>query len=174
MQAWVDVALLTKTKTRIGGFVVQCTTGLSFFLEPGMELFFVPPRIDCPRSARIVEVENVRDMTATVTFDSFENMQQMLDLVGSHCLLDERLLTPEVLDAAGIRFVGMAVVDEALGKLGTVVDIIANPGQNLLIVDCPSYGKSDVMIPCVDEFIVDVDEEEGVIRTSIPAGLLKL
>ena len=174
MQAWSDVALLTKTKTQIGGFVVRCTTGLSFFLEPGMELFFVPPRIDCPRSARIVSVDNVRDMTASVMFDSFENMQQMLDLVGAHCLIDESLMTSEVLDAAGIRLVGMSVVDDVFGELGTVTDIIANPGQTLLVVDCPSHGKSDVMIPCVEEFILDIDDDEGVIRTSIPSGLLEL
>ena len=174
MQAWADVALLTKTKTQIGGFVVRCTTGLSFFLEPGMELFFVPPRIDCPRSARIVSVEQVRDMSAAVMFDSFSSMQQMLDLVGSHCLIDKSALTPEVLDQAGLRFFGMLVVDDTLGELGTVTGVVANPGQDLLVVDCPSRGKSDVMIPVVDEFIISVDEEAGIIHTSIPAGLLEL
>lgn len=79
-----------------------------------------------------------------------------------------------MLDAAGIRLVGMSVVDDVFGELGTVTDIIANPGQTLLVVDCPSRGKSDVMIPCVEEFILDIDDDEGVIRTSIPSGLLEL
>ena len=153
---------------------MRCTTGLSFFLEPGMELFFVPPRIDCPRSARIISVEQVRDMSATVIFDSFSSMQQMLDLVGSHCLIDKNALTSEVLDQAGLLLAGMTVVDNVLGELGSVVGIVSNPGQDLLVVDCPSRGKSDVLIPVVDEFIQGIDEEEGVILASIPAGLLEL
>ena len=174
MRAWADVALLTKAKTHIGGFVVQCTTGLSFFLEPGMEVSFVPPRIDCPRTARILAVEQVRDMTAAVTFDSFTTMQQALDMVGSHCLIDRSALSPEALEHAGFLLAGMAVIDDALGELGTSIDILPNPGQDLLVVDCPSRGKSDVMIPFVDEFIREIDEDAGIIRTSIPAGLLEL
>ena len=174
MQAWADVALLTKTKTHIGGFVVRCTTGLSFLLEPGMEVAFVPPRIDCPRKAHIVDVGQIDGMTATVTFDAFASMQQMQEMVGAHCLVDEGVLDSEAFGTSGLHLSGMRVVDGVLGELGPIIDVVSNPGQDLLVVDCASRGKGEVMIPCVDAFITGVDEDEGVINTSIPAGLLDL
>ncbi|MBE6464513.1 MAG: 16S rRNA processing protein RimM [Eggerthellaceae bacterium] len=174
MQAWADVALLTKTKTQIGGFVVRCTTGLSFFLEEGMELRFVPPRIDCPRSARIISIEGIHDMSASVTFDSFTTMQQMINMVGSHCLIDTDELSSDALESAGLLLLGFTIVDDGFGELGSVTDVVSNPAQDLLVIDCPAMGKSDVLIPYVDEFVTGIDEDAHIVYTAIPKGLLEL
>ncbi|MDO5117746.1 MAG: PRC-barrel domain-containing protein [Eggerthellaceae bacterium] len=139
-----------------------------------MEVYFVPPRIDCPRCARIVSIEGVHDMSATVTFDSFTTMQQMLDMVGSHCLIDTDELSSEALEGAGLLLIGFTVIDDALGELGSVTDVISNPAQDLLVLDCPKVGKSEVLIPYVDEFITGYDEDARIIYTAIPKGLLEL
>lgn len=153
---------------------MRCTAGLSCFLEPGMEFTFVPPKIDCPRRARITAVEQVHDMTASVTFDTFSTMQQTQDMVGAHCLMLDANFAHTAVDDPALQCRGMLVIDETLGELGFVTDVIVNPVQTLLVVDCSLLDKGDVMIPWVEEFVTNIDASNHVISVSIPLGLLEL
>ena len=56
MNAWVDVAVLTGTKTLDGRLVVRSAPSLPFLLSEGQKVFFVPPVIDVPRTATVDEI----------------------------------------------------------------------------------------------------------------------
>ena len=82
----------------------------------------------------------------------------------------------EVSASSGMRafetafnYVGCAVYDEKEGFIGRIRHVQKNPAQPLLIVES---GQHEVLIPCVDEFIVR--REGGRIDVRLPRGLTEL
>ena len=67
---------------------------------------------------------------------------------------------------------GWSVHDECAGYVGEVVEVAERATQPLLTVRRAEGGEA--LIPLVDEFIVDVDEDGRRIDVSLPAGLLDL
>jgi len=55
---------------------------------------------------------------------------------------------------------------------GTITDVLEYPMQLLLEVETPH--NTQILIPLVDEFIVEIDEEKRSITMNIPEGLLEL
>lgn len=70
--------------------------------------------------------------------------------------------------------IGFDVVDvaaEGCGtKIGTLKDVIQNTAQSILEVET-AEGKS-VLIPAVDEFLKEIDEDAGVIKVRLIPGFL--
>jgi len=66
--------------------------------------------------------------------------------------------------------IDMVVVDLQDEKIGTVIDVIEGRGQNILVVQRKSMP--DVMIPMVDEFIVEIDFDANQIQIDPIEGLL--
>lgn len=69
---------------------------------------------------------------------------------------------------------GFDVVSEDGRKIGVLKDVRTNTAQDLYIVsrkDDEGRDASDLMIPGVDEFILDIDTAEGAITVRLPEGL---
>ena len=68
---------------------------------------------------------------------------------------------------------GSDVLLEDGRKLGTLKDVRTNTAQDLYIVSRAEEdpGRSDLMIPSVDEFIISVDPEAKRIVVRLPEGL---
>lgn len=65
--------------------------------------------------------------------------------------------------------IGMVVIDENKGQIGVLKDIIQNPAHDLYLVKTPT---EEVLIPAVEAFILEVDLESRIIRTSLIEGFL--
>lgn len=141
-----------------------------------MEVALVPPRLDIPRRAHVVDVEMLDDESAVVTFDAVNEIGIAKALVGCHCLVPRSCLDPHALEKPSALWDGWAVVDDALGFLGYVADVIENPGQALVEVAPRGAGGSDrsILVPAVDEIIHDVDSENQMLYVCIPDGLADL
>ncbi|MBR2789320.1 MAG: 16S rRNA processing protein RimM [Eggerthellaceae bacterium] len=173
MRTWVDVAAITRVTSRTEGFVLRCRAGLSSYLEAGMPVSFVPPQLDCPRGARIANVDVQGEDEALVRFEEAFGDEVAGKLVGCRVLVDAALLPPGILED-GADMAGFAVEDERFGFLGTVSDVLESPAQLLLEVARADCGENPILIPYVEEFILDVDDGARLVRTAIPAGLLTL
>ncbi|WP_062377198.1 ribosome maturation factor RimM [Demequina pelophila] len=68
------------------------------------------------------------------------------------------------------ELVGLEAVRPDGTVLGTVVDLMSMPAQDLLVVKQP--GGSRAMIPFVEEFVPEVDLEGGRVVLTPPYGLL--
>lgn len=175
MHTWVDIATLTKKKVHQARFVARMAANLFYSPEVGVEVAFVPPRLDAPRRAFVAEVGEAFKGSYEVAF-SFEEgpwSDEALDsLVGCHCLvpresaegLGENVERPSV--------AGFKVIDAALGLVGTALRIESYPGQDMLIAK--QADGSELLIPYVDAFVLQVDANEGIIQVALPAGLLDL
>lgn len=68
--------------------------------------------------------------------------------------------------------IGMDVTDEKDGLIGSVTDVLQNTAQDIFEVGLPN-GKR-IMIPNVDEFVLDIAPEKGEIRVRLIEGMMDL
>ena len=62
--------------------------------------------------------------------------------------------------------------DKENGFIGTLVDVLENSnGHDTLQLD---FNGKEVLIPFVDRFILQIDEEKQEIKVDLPEGLLDL
>ena len=171
MQTWVDVAHLAKTRNLNGRFVARSAAGLPFMLEVGDEVAFVPPQLDAPRKAIVSRVREIDGFSAEIAFEGVDGEQAGL-LVGCHCLIPRDLIDESVFEQAPAMWEGWIVIDTTAGEIGRVSGFVDNPGQALIEVE--RQDGSATLIPVVDEIVLDVDVEAGIVRIEAPAGLLEL
>lgn len=70
------------------------------------------------------------------------------------------------------ELIGMAVKERNGSVLGTVTDVLQNTAQDIFEVEREN-GKQ-LLIPKVDEFVLNIDAEKREIEVKLPAGLLEL
>ena len=172
MRAWIDVAVLAKTRNSKGRFAVHATAGLPFLLEEGDEVAFVPPQTDVPRNGVVSAVRLLDDSSADVEFEGIQDAGIARQMVGMHCLIKRDLVDDSVFESAAGAWEGWAVVDEKEGELGFVSDLIENPAQDLLEVERPD--GSTVLVPVVEEIVRSVDVKSATVYVNLPQGLLDL
>lgn len=69
-------------------------------------------------------------------------------------------------------FIGYAIRDENYGDIGTVKEL-EDSTANVLFVAEDKEGRT-IYIPAAEEFIVEIDDDNKVIRTRLPEGLVDL
>lgn len=68
-------------------------------------------------------------------------------------------------------FVGFTLVDSKLGVIGKVESVIDTGAQELIQT---TYRQRECLIPLVEDFIVEVNEDKQKLTMNIPEGLLNL
>lgn len=174
MHAWADVAVLAKARNTKGGFVAHSVANLPFLLSEGLDVAFVPPQTNMPRSARVSRVSLTGERTAIVEFEGIDDPETARGLVGSHCLVRRSDVGLWEGDDDAASWEGWSVVDVAHGELGRISGVIDNGAQSLLEVSRTDGDEHPLLIPLVDEFIDDVDASAKCVTVAIPDGLLDL
>jgi len=67
------------------------------------------------------------------------------------------------------RLLGARAMDETLGDIGRVVDVIESGGADLLLVR--DGDGVETLVPLVREFVTAIDEASATIRLALPEGL---
>lgn len=171
MRAWTHVADLAKPKNLNGALVARSVAGVPFLLFEGLEVAFVPPVLDAPRRGTVVEVRPAGDGAYVVRFDTVSTAEHAHALAGCSCLARRADLPEDIEEDAPGLLLGYVVVDGACGEIGTVADVIENPGQWLLSVEGP---HGEVLVPFVEPIVCGIDDAARVVEVDLPAGLLEL
>lgn len=66
---------------------------------------------------------------------------------------------------------GYKVMDEQYGDLGFVTEITSNTQQKMMLIE---NGADEILIPFVDEMIVEIDHDSETIILHTPEGLIDL
>lgn len=112
------------------------------------------------------------DSVALVKFLHVDDSDAAQELVGSEVYFPVAL-TPEEdpVDYTWAHFTGFSISDELLGDLGTVVSVEDSTANVLFCVE-GRYG--DLLLPAVEEFIVDIDHAGRHVTMHLPEGLVDL
>ena len=169
VKTYRSIARIVKTHGRKGEVVAVPADGLPPLLEEGLTVAVVPPALKGRRSLVVREASGT-GAGQLVSFEGVDDYADLVEYVGRYLLVaredvDEELLGEAVPDIDGFR-----VEDAAFGDLGEIVEVLENAFQATLVVEGP---HGEVMIPFVDEFIEDIDEEAGIVFTRIPSGLVE-
>ncbi len=71
-----------------------------------------------------------------------------------------------------VDLIGFSVLDADHGEnYGKVEDVLDNGAQDCLIV---KKGKRELLIPVVDEIVLEIDDQEGAVIVRLPEGLLEI
>lgn len=188
MGPWTNIAALLSAKTKEGGLSVKPTEGLPFLLTEGMDVTFVPPILRFPRSSKVARVEHPAPGKYLVYFEKVTTRSDAEELEGHYCLVRTEDLPDDFDESGELQVVGFLVMDSVFGELGTVARIEENPAHPLLVVEPLEEQESfenqkssedqksfsEVLIPVVDAFIDEIDEDDRIIYVSVPDGLLDL
>lgn len=68
------------------------------------------------------------------------------------------------------EIIGLKVIDENEMEIGKVKEILSPGANDVWVVQRPK--KSDVLLPYIESVVEKVDIENGLVRVSIPEGLI--
>lgn len=63
------------------------------------------------------------------------------------------------------------IIDEKIGEIGPITEINTQTAQTLLFVD---YNGTEIMIPYVDAFILQINKKEKQVHVELPEGIVDL
>lgn len=93
-------------------------------------------------------------------------------LCGCNAWLPKTLLTEKQkknFELSGLS--GYKIVDSVKGEIGTLVDIIEMPQQQLFLIN---FGSKEILIPVAEEIISRIDKRKKTIHINAPEGLIDL
>ncbi|HPE86929.1 MAG: hypothetical protein PHU97_05895 [Bacteroidales bacterium] len=107
--------------------------------------------------------------TVRIKLEYCESVEAAHQLTGKELFLERNGLRDTAIEATDVfQMVGWRIIEEKTGIIGTILDIIETPGQNLLLV---SGAKGDIFIPVHPDLIADFDEESKTLTMILPTGL---
>lgn len=117
--------------------------------------------------------KEIEDKIALLDLSDIESDQAALAYKNEKVYCEEHLLELFFEEEESYDYLlNMMVKDKHLGEIGPILEIIENENSHAnLLVD---YKGKDVLIPFVDEMILEINEKKGIVSTDLPDGLLDL
>ena len=84
----------------------------------------------------------------------------------------EYIQAEEAMQGGKEFFLGFAVSVEGYGYLGQVVSVEDSTANVLFEIETDDEGKETLLIPAVDDFVLEMDAEKKTILMRLPEGLL--
>lgn len=70
------------------------------------------------------------------------------------------------------QLIGLEVITDEGQNLGKLKEVLITGANDVYLVESP--GKKDILLPAIDDVILEIDHDQGVIRVHILPGLLDL
>ena len=124
------------------------------------------------RSYRVLEAGSLKNQV-TLRLAEVQTRNEAEGLVGQEVRGDRRRFPPlPPGEYYWFQVLGLPVVNVADGtRLGYLDHIIPTPGHDVYVV---RQGDQEVLLPAVEDVIVEINLEEGVIKASPHLGLLEV
>lgn len=115
---------------------------------------------------------NVQGKKAIVLLQNIDHIENAQKLVGKKVYLPLEVLPslPES-DFYYHEVIGFTLVDENKGNLGTVNQIYEGATQDLIGME---YKGKEILIPVVDEIVLNLDRQNKLLHVRLPEGLLEI
>lgn len=120
-------------------------------------------------------IESIRfksDSAGFIKLEGIDTEEQARELTGLEIYLPNEFLDELTHNEVHINyFIGFDLVDEKLGKIGTVTDIDDSTKNILFVVQ----GINDeFLVPVTEDYITEIDEEHKTLKMDLPEGLLDI
>jgi 16S rRNA processing protein RimM len=165
----IRIGKIVATHGLQGTMVFAHTVGNATWLKPDAALMLEQfPGSLIPYFVASVKASNHEEYL--ITFDDITSVEAAKKLVGKAIFGDEKLLSGHENDSP-LLWVGFDVVDKTLGSLGSIVSVNRVGPQWLATI---VHQEKEVLIPLIEQMIIDVSLRHKFIRMDLPEGLLTL
>lgn len=140
-------------------------------------------KVDCPYLICLIDgifvpffVEEYRfkgSETALMKFAGFNSEDKLRRLYNIDVYFPRKYLESEEVEAdySWNYFIGFSIIDVTTGrKIGIISDIDESTINILFIV---SDGEIEYLIPAVEDFITDINNQKKILKMELPEGLLE-
>jgi 16S rRNA processing protein RimM len=107
--------------------------------------------------------------SAILTFDGVESEKYAKRMVGSSVFLFKNEIIVMDDELSDSELVDYLLVDEKLGKIG-IIDQIDNYSGN--IVFTVNFKGKELLVPFNEDFLIEIDKQNKVIKLKLPEGLI--
>lgn len=118
----------------------------------------------------VISVKGNQEDECIVKLEDITTVEQAKKLIGKQVYLEDALLEEQKIDSP-LLWIGFTVIDRDKGEIGKVADVMQTAHQWLASV---KYNDREVLIPLIDEMILDVNVRNKFIRMTLPEGLLDI
>jgi 16S rRNA processing protein RimM len=108
--------------------------------------------------------------TIKLKFDGYDSVEKITEFAGVRVFLTKS--KSDIIQPDDKELKGYEVLIEDDKLLGTITEIIPNPGQ--LLLNILSVHNKNVLIPLHEHFIVSINKARKIIVLDIPDGLLEI
>ncbi len=125
------------------------------------------------KETKEVEKARVDDTRTLVKFKGIDDRDEVGKLTGFYIAVsrEDAVKLPE-----GRYFIadliGLKVIDDERGELGTIKDIINSGASDIIIVK--RKGKNELLIPYLNAIVYEVDIAGGTMKVKLPEGLYEI
>jgi 16S rRNA processing protein RimM len=103
-------------------------------------------------------------------FEGYESVEKVSEFTGCKIFLTSGKTEENSIDLKGLSGYKVYKIDNRL--VGTVIDVIENPGQLLMNVRIKKDKK--ILIPLHEDFIIKTNNKKKIIKMNLPEGLIDL
>lgn len=162
----VAVGRITRTHGLKGEVWLAPAADLPFVVPAGIDAWVVPPT-PALRATRILAVAE-GPKGVRLTLEGVDSIAVASALTGRELRVSEGDL-PEIVDVDEFDPIGISVTDEGHGVLGEVTDVIITGANDVWVVE-GRFGE--VLIPVIEQVVLEIDEEACTARVLLLDGLL--
>ena len=131
---------------------------------------FVLDKSGKPVNLKVTGVKYFKNQVI-LKFDGYNTIEDVEKLLQSELYVSREDAVPlEEGEYYVADLLGAKVIDTDGNNIGTFKDYLETPANDVYIIET-AEGK-DIMIPAVDEFIKDVDAENGIMTVKLIKGML--
>lgn len=121
----------------------------------------------------VLEISAMGPENFRVLLEDYNSPEQALQFVGCKVFLplSEKVESPAPDEIDFNEIIGFSVQDENAGPLGEIADVFESPDQVILQI---FKDKKEILIPLVDEYVVEINMNGKYLSVDLPDGLLDL
>ena len=121
----------------------------------------------------IEEFNKQDDNTFIIKIEDINNEKEANTLKNEIVYCEAALFPTFFIPEASYEYLfGLEVIDTNKGSLGALVEVVENENSHATLVVI--HNKNEILIPFVDEFINEINEEDKLISVTLPDGLIEL
>lgn len=166
-KTWLVACTLQLKKKYIRELALVCVSS-SFLLREGLHIQIVPPQFDIPRSLTVKRA-SMRGDDLLVWFEEVSSTSLLQEYDEKMCLITiEQSEDLERVEDASLE--GWQILGRDATVLGQIVSVEEMPSQKLITIK-KSCG-AEVLLPLIDDFVFEVDEDLRTIVLDLPDYLL--
>lgn len=163
---YVPVARVVTTHGIKGELSVAPTTAYDLSQLVDHDVWIAPP-VRLARSHRVLGIRS-GPKGPLILLEGVDDVEHAREAVGAALLVPPGALAPESLENEWDP-AGYIVLDAERGDLGQVRETIVTGANDVWVVDGP---LGEVLIPVIEDVVLEVDDETATIRVRLLPGLI--